>query len=86
MKPIIRNVLFHPLDILKSMDLSGGILDYEGIKIFRGVETCGVKFLRSIIPSTGELQRAASLVEKVANIECPLKKEILDLGDKTFHY
>ena len=40
------------------------------------------KFLHSIIPSTGELQRAVSLVEKVANIECPLKKEILDLNDK----
>ena len=82
MKPIIRNILFHPLDILKSMDLSGGILGYEGIKILRGVETRGVKFLRSILPSTGELQRAAALVEKVADIECPLKKEILDLGDK----
>ena len=37
MKPIIRNVLFH-LDILKSMDLSGGILSYEWIKILRCVE------------------------------------------------
>ena len=43
MKPIFHNVLFYPLDILKSMDLSGGILGYEGIKIFLGVETRGVK-------------------------------------------
>ena len=28
MKLIICNVLFHPLDILKSMDLSRGILSY----------------------------------------------------------
>ena len=56
------------------MDLSGGILGYERIKILRGIETRGAKFLHSIIPSTGELQRAASLAEKVANIKCPLKK------------
>ena len=48
----------------------------------RGAETRGVKCLHSIIPSTEELQRTASLVEKVANIECSLKKEILDSGDK----
>ena len=82
MKPIIRKLLFHPLDILKAMDLSGGILSYEAIKILRGVETGGVKFFRSIIPSTSELQRAANLVERVADELCPLKREILDLGEK----
>ena len=82
MKPIIRKLLFHPLDILRSMDLSGGILSYEAIKILRGVETGGVKFLRSIIPSTTEIQKAANLVERIADKECPLKHEVLDLGEK----
>jgi hypothetical protein len=31
MKPIIRRALFHPLDIIRAMDLSGGILSYEAI-------------------------------------------------------
>ena len=83
MKPIILNLLFHLLDILNSMALSGGILSYEAIKILRGVETRCVKFLCSIIPSTAELQRATHLIEKVANTECLLMQEVLDLGEKS---
>ena len=49
----------------------------NGIKILRSVETRGVKYGCSIIPSTGEIQRSASLVEKVADLECSFKKEIL---------
>jgi PII-like signaling protein len=82
MKPIIRKTLFHPLDIIRAMDLSGGILSYEAIKILRKVETNGVRFFRGIIPSTKELQRAAETTEKVANELCPITHEIVDIGEK----
>jgi hypothetical protein len=83
MKPIIiHQALFHPLDIIRAMDLSGGILSYEAIKILRKVETNGVRFFHGIIPSTKEVQRAAEATEKVAYELCPIKHEIVDVGEK----
>ena len=68
----LRENLFHPLEILKAMDLAGGTLGFEGYEILRSVETRGQKHYRGLLPSTSDLQRWAKVVEQVGNSLCPV--------------
>ena len=76
-------LLFCPLDIFKSIDLSGGILSYEAIQILRGVETSCVKIFKKYYTLNNRNTESINLVERVVDKKCGLlNQEILDLGEK----
>jgi hypothetical protein len=71
-KSMLRKEIFSPDKILRIMDLHGGTLSYEGLKVLRQLETDGQKWVRNtVIPSTAELQRAAIVVQHYGSLICP---------------
>ena len=76
----LHDNMFHPLIILKAMDLAGGTLGYEGYKIIRSCETCGRKSYRGLLPLTSDLQKWAKVVEKAGSVLCPFKFEDTEHG------
>jgi hypothetical protein len=57
--------------ILKSMDLSGGSLNFSGIEVLREVESNGAKWHQGILPSRSLLQRMSKKVEQLAHDVAP---------------
>jgi hypothetical protein len=81
-KKILRDTVFTPYAILKSMDEHGGTLSYEGIKVLRKVESQGrTRFFGGLIPSDGAIRNAAAKVEKVGRVLCPFKMVRTKLGE-----
>jgi hypothetical protein len=79
----LRKNVFTTYNILREMDRAGGTLGYEGIEIFRAVETKRVKWYKgSLIPSVGELKRTAAKVERLAHCVAPFVLGTTAAGDK----
>jgi hypothetical protein len=70
----LRENVFHPLVILKEMDLVGGTLGYKEYEILRKVEkkaeADGKKIYYGLLPSSSELQKWVKKVEDVSTILC----------------
>jgi hypothetical protein len=81
-KTYLREYVFHPMKILRAMDLAGGTLGYAGYEIIRNLETDGEKFKRGcLLPSTTEIQRWAKKVEDVAKVLCPMRNYMTPHGE-----
>lgn len=81
-KKILRETVFTPYAILQQMDEHGGTLSYEGLKVLRKVESLGRKrYYGGLIPSDGEIRRAATKVERVGRVLCPFKMVRTKLGE-----
>jgi hypothetical protein len=81
-KKILRETVFTPYAILQQMDEHGGTLSYEGLKVLRKVESLGKKrYYGGLIPSDGEIRRAARQVERVGRVLCPFKMVRTKLGE-----
>jgi hypothetical protein len=81
-KKILRATVFTPYAILQQMDEHGGTLSYEGLKVLRKVESLGKKrYYGGLIPSDGEIRRAAQEVERVGRVLCPFKMVRTKLGE-----
>ncbi|KAL7576292.1 hypothetical protein ACA910_018115 [Epithemia clementina (nom. ined.)] len=56
--------LFSPQNVLRAMDLRGGVLNYGGLEVLHRLETNGKRFCRStVIPSTASQQRTAKIIQ-----------------------
>ena len=81
-KKILRDTVFTPYAILQQMDEHGGTLSYEGLKVLRRVESLGKKrYYGGLIPSDGEIRRAARQVERVGRVLCPFRMVQTKLGE-----
>ena len=70
-----RKEVFPPWKVLRSMDLAGGGLCYEGVNILRQCKTGGRKYYRgSILPCTADLKQAAKTVKSFAKIKLSFEK------------
>ena len=65
--------MFSPHNIFQEMDMKGGVLNHTGIELLRNVETKGIKFSSTMLPSRITLQRHARKVELIANNLCPIQ-------------
>ena len=63
--------VFTPHQILKQMDLRGGVLNYEGIELLGTVETDGVPRVKTLLPSSGCMKAYATMVETFGRVICP---------------
>jgi hypothetical protein len=80
-KEYYRNNVFNPFSVLHLMDLEGGKLNYEAKGLLRQLETDGKKYLwNTMIPSVGELKKAAKLVEELGKYITPYKAGVTDKG------
>ena len=58
--------------MLRLMDLNGGKLNYETIELIRLLETGGKKYVQNtVMPSVGQLKKAAALVEQYGKFVVP---------------
>jgi hypothetical protein len=71
-KKHLRKHVFSGPKILRMMDMHGGTVSYEAIRLLRELETGGEKWKHNtVIPSTSELKRCAAIVEKYGDKVCP---------------
>jgi hypothetical protein len=78
LKKWLRNNVFKPAEILKQMDICGGTLNYEGIKVLNDVEASGFggnkKRIRNrLICTPACLKQVAKQLEKEGDIICPYR-------------
>ena len=69
----VRENVFHPFKILRAMDLAGGPLNFQGIELLRNVETEGVAYAQTLLPSSACMQDCASVVERFGRIVAPYR-------------
>ena len=67
----VRDYVFTPYKILKTMDEHGGVLNYHGLELLRHVETDGTPNQRTLIPSSSSVQEYAAMVEAYGRTLCP---------------
>ncbi|KAL7563493.1 hypothetical protein ACA910_008793 [Epithemia clementina (nom. ined.)] len=67
----VRENIFSPPRILRCMDLHGGVLNYEALEALRNIETEGEPYVRTLIPSTAQMQECSNMVERFARQFCP---------------
>jgi hypothetical protein len=76
-----RNTIFSPASLLQAMDMAGGQLSMQVIEVLRHIETLGNKFYReSILPSSGLIKKACSVVDAYVSREVPFEEGILETG------
>ena len=76
-----RKNVFNPFSVLRKMDLEGGKLNYEAIELLRELETDGEKNVRNtLIPTVGELKKAAKLVEEYGKYIAPFTCGVTEKG------
>ncbi|KAL7572619.1 hypothetical protein ACA910_010374 [Epithemia clementina (nom. ined.)] len=65
---------FSPQNILRAMDICGGVLNYEGVDLLRQCKTKGRKRVRNtVMPSTAALQCAAAIVQRYGELHFPFQ-------------
>ena len=69
----VRNFVFTPYNILKKMDLTGGRLNFSGIKLLRSVESNDVPRVWTLLPSTSAMQECATKIEQFGQLIFPYK-------------
>ena len=69
----VRDYVFTPFNILRKMDLAGGVLNLGGIEVLRQVESNGVANTHTLIPSSSCIQDVAKEVEKFGSLLCPYR-------------
>jgi len=75
----LRETVFHPAKILMQMDLAGGTLSMEGLKVLRRCETDGKKYVRNmIICSSADLKCCCVKVDTLAKHIVPYEHGHLD--------
>jgi hypothetical protein len=80
-KEFFRNNVFDPFSVLCLMDLEGGKLKYKASGLLCQLETNGKKHMRNtLIPSVGELKKAAKLVEELGTYIAPFTSGVTDKG------
>ena len=67
----VRDYVFTPYKILKTMDEHGGVLNYHGLELLRHVETDGTPNQRTLIPSSSSIQEYAAMTEAYGRTLCP---------------
>eukprot|EP00978_Attheya_sp_CCMP212_P039605 scaffold207536_cov51-Attheya_sp.AAC.2 len=64
----LKDNVFKVRELLKAMELRGGVLNYEGVEIMRSLEVKGRRnFHHSILPSTSRLQKIQAKMNKIAS-------------------
>ncbi|KAL7568922.1 hypothetical protein ACA910_000666 [Epithemia clementina (nom. ined.)] len=64
---------FSPQNILRAMDIRGGVLNYKGVDLQRQCKTKGRKRVRNMTPSTAALQRATAIVQRYGVLHFPFQ-------------
>ena len=78
----LRDNVFKVGDLLKMMDLKGGVLNYEGVEIMRSLEVKGRRnFRESILPSRSRLQKFQVKMNKVGETVCPYEDDPTEQGE-----
>lgn len=85
-KQWLRQNVFQPAAILKQMDLKGGTLNYEGIKVLNDVETAGYtgekrRVRNRLICTPACLKRVAKVLENEGNELCPFSHISTEFGE-----
>ncbi len=85
-KKWLRNNVFKPSEILKQMDLRGGTLNYEGIKVLNDVEASASdgnkrRMRNRLICTPACLKRVAKELEKQGDILCPYSHIHTEFGE-----
>jgi len=63
----IWQMIYSPANILKAMDLAGGILSMEAIKVLRAIEHQGQKWFKCLLPSPATIKKVSVQVEYSAS-------------------
>ncbi|KAL7557620.1 hypothetical protein ACA910_013084 [Epithemia clementina (nom. ined.)] len=69
----VRRNIFAVHKVLRHMDLTGGVLNFEGIEVLREIESRGQPYAVTLLPSTAKLQKVAFIVECYGKNVCPFK-------------
>ena len=69
----VRDNVFTPFKILGAMDIAGGPLNFRGLELLRSVETDGVPYQQTLIPSTSCMQECAATVNKFGALLAPYR-------------
>jgi hypothetical protein len=69
----IREHIFSAFNIAKAMDLHGGLLNLAAIELLRTLEHMGLKYARTMLPSSSQIQRILSKMERIGNALVPFK-------------
>jgi hypothetical protein len=86
-KAHLRKNVFNPFAVLRKMDLEGGKLNYEAIELLRELETKGEKNIRNtVIPTVGELKKAAKLVEEYGRHIAPFACGVTEKGAEKIEF
>jgi len=72
--------IYSPADILKAMDLAGGTLSMEAIKVLHAIEHQGRKWFKCLLPSPATIKKVSMQVEYFASQMCPFKQGVLNEG------
>ena len=69
----VRENVLTPYKILRAMDLAGGPLNFRGLEYLRSVETDGVLYQQTLLPSTSCMQNCAAEVNRFGALLCPYR-------------
>ena len=72
--------IYSPANILKAMDLAGGTLSMEAIKVLHSIEHQGQKWFKCLLPSSAAIKKVSIEVEYFAKRMCPFKHGVLQEG------
>jgi hypothetical protein len=78
----LRDNVFKVGELLKLMDLKGGVLNYEGVEIMHSLEVKGRRnFRESILPSRSRLQNFQVKMNKIGETVCPFEDDPTEQGE-----
>ena len=67
----LRDTCFSPFNLLREMDMSGGVLSLSGLELLRKCETNGKKGKHTLIPSAAAMKKAQQEIENFADSIVP---------------
>ena len=85
-KQWLRQKVFTPVEILGQMDLHGGTLNYEGLKVLNDFEAAAYKgearqIRDRVLPTPACLQKVAQILEREGDRLCPYEIIHTDFGE-----
>jgi hypothetical protein len=90
-KAWLQKNVFTASEILKQMDIHGGMLNYEDISVLNDVETAaecseGLGWMGRLLPTPASLQHVAQKLEKEGESLCPFELISTDFGEGVEFY
>ena len=67
----LRDTCFAPFNLLREMDMAGGVLSLSGLELLRKCESNGKKGKHTLIPSAAAMKKAQQEIEKFADSIVP---------------